>query len=283
MINTNNSNVIIPNFDPGVTSSTVYDLGAITGNLIVQESVGGNDQGDAYSFSVSQAGEYTFSLEGLNADVDLYILDAQGNQIDLSATDGIVDESITLDLAQGNYVIFVDPWDGNLTQYTLNISDGSAGTGISGVDPGDTPDTAANLGVFTGSDRIFEAGSIGGEDAVDLFKFSISSTQEFDAVLENLNGNADLYVLGENMQVLADSINSGTASESISGTIAAGDYFLGVVSYDGVETNYDLSITTDGGNTSGFSPVADSTLAVVSEDSHFVQQKPNLSSLIPLL
>ncbi len=120
----NNLSAILPQIDPGITTSDAYELGVLADNqnLLIQETVGGTDQADAYAFSVSAAGEYNFSLSNLTADADLFIYDENRYQIGASEIGSNSNEFLQLDLAQGDYYAVVESFDNQLTNYNLETN-----------------------------------------------------------------------------------------------------------------------------------------------------------------
>ena len=114
-------------------------------------------------------------------------------------------------------------------------------------DPGSTVDTLLSFGELD-NNTIAALETIGGQDFSDFYHFSISETNVFAATLNNLSANADLGLFDANGQLLASSEIAGTANEELAVMLEAGDYLLGVVSYDGVATNYDLGILADDGS-----------------------------------
>jgi hypothetical protein len=312
---------IVPTVDPGQDPSQAYDLGVLTDSLIVQESVGGNDIGDLYQFTVSTPGEYGFTLEGLSADADFGIIDSNGQVIASSATDGIVEEMFSETLDAGTYYLVVDSYDGAPTDYTLSLNsvNGSEPTApttptdptipteptapttptdptiptepttpttptdptipteptapttptdptiptepttpttptdptipteptapTTPTDPGDTLDTASDLGLFSGDSSITIQQTVGSSDFVDLYQFTVDQSNDLSITLDGLSGDVDLYLYDSNGELLAGSATDGTVAESFSGTIESGTYFLEVYSYDGIDTNYDLTLS----------------------------------------
>lgn len=133
-----------------------------------------------------------------------------------------------------------------LPRNTLITFDNTEGFTTAGVyeigDPGDTADTILSFGELD-DDTLIALESIGGEDAIDIFHFNISENQTFAAVLDNLAGDVDLALFDANGEFLAISENVGTEMESFAVDLTAGDHYLGMVSYDGVATDYNLGIT----------------------------------------
>ena len=119
------------------------------------------------------------------------------------------------------------------------------------VEPGDTPETAGDLGLFSGI-REFD-NFVGTADSDDYYRFTLSEVHEFDLDLFNLEQDAtvQLYLGEENLdgtfdlgQRIETSNNWSDAEESISRSLGAGTYFVRVYpSYNDVDTRYNLRLT----------------------------------------
>ena len=247
---TNKGQIIFPSIDPGYDTDSAYDLGTIEGSLTVEESIGGNDQNDGYQITINEAGKYTFNLEDLSANADLYLLDPNDERSDgsippfeRSELSGTQSEEIAVDLDVGTYYVGVVSADSNLTDYSLNISDDDIDPNPNN-DPGETFDTAKNMGYFGGMISISYSttGSVGNSDPIDFYEFTIGATRELDIGLDGLTANADLRVYDSSSQLLGASENYNSQAENLSGTLSAGTYYIEVFSDDGVETNYNLTL-----------------------------------------
>lgn len=242
-----NSGTLIPQIDPGITPQDAYELGLIGEDLLIQQGVGGTDEGDAYSFSVNTAGEYSFSLDSLTADADLFIYDGQGNLIDSSMLANDSSESLTLDLAQGDYYIYVESYDGVATDYSLLIdAPGTSTPNPPSQDAGDTIDTALEVGSLDAGFVATE--SIGGTDSLDYYQFSLGQSGIFTADLFDMSADADVRLVDDangngtvdQGEVMAWQWEIGSNSESIRSFLDAGDYILEVGSFGNETTNYSL-------------------------------------------
>ena len=109
-------------------------------------------------------------------------------------------------------------------------------------EPGETVDKALNIRVFDDGKRTY-TDEVGGSDDLDLYKFSTSRTNDFNFFLTDFGTDADLdlRLLDGNGELLAVSNSTGDA-EILTGDLSAGTYFLGVVPYNRVDSNYELSI-----------------------------------------
>jgi hypothetical protein len=111
------------------------------------------------------------------------------------------------------------------------------------IDPGETLDEALDLGIFDGSGTLNVPGEVGGSDPIDLYQFSISQNNNFNFTLDGMSADADLVLIDSNNVVLTASVNTDSNAEVLDVSLEAGTYFLGVASYDGYETSYDLSVS----------------------------------------
>ena len=263
--------VIAPPQDPGASLGEAFDLGAIDTTKIVAESVGqvgtAVDTMDLYKFTAGAAGEYTFNLDGLAANADLVLLDpdnvdADGALIALETSQetGTASEVISTELDAGEYYAAVISRDEVYTDYTLSftghgvvdrppVDDGGIiddGDLENGGDAGGTFDTSLDLGAFASGDTLQYSESIGGGDDIDAFGFSLAESAQFQATLDGLSADVDLYLFDETREQIGFSGNTETAAEGLGGVLDAGTYYLGVISYDGMETGYDLSFAIDG-------------------------------------
>jgi PA14 domain/Bacterial pre-peptidase C-terminal domain len=125
------------------------------------------------------------------------------------------------------------------------------------IEMDDTPLTAPNLGVLTGT-RTF-SNSLSPTDNYDYYRFSLNSTSQFNLLLNGLQADVDVEVgtIGSDgsLRYVANSSNSGTQAESISRTLAPGNYYVMVSPYNfRSSTNYNLSLSATNGTTSPTQP-----------------------------
>jgi len=228
------------------TLSTAYDIGTLNGDRSFVGYVGSDDTQDIYRFTLGTTSNFNLSLAGLSADADVYVIRDSNNNgildpgetIALSANVGTLPESINLQgLGAGNYFVEVRQFNGN-TNYTLNMT-ATPGLGQA-TESNNTLSTAYNVGTLTG-DRSF-VGYVGSDDTQDIYHFTLGTTSNFSLSLLGLSADADVYIFNSNRTVIGSSTNVGTTSESLSGTLAAGDYYIEVLQYSG-NTNYLLNFS----------------------------------------
>jgi hypothetical protein len=219
----------------GNTLSTARNItiGALATTF--RDWVGSTDTNDYYRFTLSNTSNLSLRLNGLFANADVQLLDANGVLIQASTNSGTAAESITRQVNAGTYFIRVFPASGTNTNYSLNLS----ATNVLPPDyAGNTIRTARNitLGASTSTFRDW----VGNGDSNDYYRFTLSNTSNFSLSLNGLSADADVQLLNSSGNFIQDSANTGTSAESISRRLNAGTYFIRVFQYSG-STSYNLN------------------------------------------
>lgn len=108
--------------DAGDTAATAINLRSIVGLSTIRASIGGTDSADRYRFSVASKGNVNVLLNGLVADADLQLLNANGQVIRQSTRDGRTAEKLSLSLDKGTYYLrVVQATKASATSYVLKI------------------------------------------------------------------------------------------------------------------------------------------------------------------
>lgn len=126
------SNASYASADSNNTMSTATAWAPLNGWFAHGESIGNSDTDDYFSFSLSSASNLSMVMSGLNADVDIRLLDANGNQIAISNNSGThgvggnackisISEAFDVSLNAGSYYFKVSSYDGGATDYTMNF------------------------------------------------------------------------------------------------------------------------------------------------------------------
>lgn len=105
----------------GESFSTALDLGSLDGSSSLQEYVGPEDAADYFRFQVDLNAEFSASLTELQDDVDLYLLDEQGQILEYSTRAGSSSEAVTANLQAGTYYLVTVPWGDAESTYTLSL------------------------------------------------------------------------------------------------------------------------------------------------------------------
>jgi len=227
----------------GNTQATGRNLGVLNGSATLSEFVNSADANDFYRFSLSRTSNFSLSLNGLTADADVQLLNNAGQVIASSILGGANAESITRNLAAGNYAVRVYSVGTASTNYNLNLSSSLTPT----VDTaGNSRTNARNIGSVTGDGFTFRD-AVSSVDRNDFYSLSINPNSSLSVQLNGLTADADLEVLDSNGQIVAFSRAGGANAESIN--ISADtirqrgtNYFVRVNQFSG-NTNYNLSVS----------------------------------------
>ena len=131
----------------------------------------------------------------------------------------------------GTYYIAAGAWGDYLGTYELEVWDTSAD---------DTRGGARELGDITGLDGArFPRNRLDGDgDRVDYYRFTLSETKTVSLGLRRQDADADLYLEDAAGRALASSVETGTSSERVDATLAAGTYYVRVESRDTGANDY---------------------------------------------
>lgn len=96
--------------DPGNSLGTALNLGSPTISITgFNDFVGSSDTNDYYRFSLNESRINSVAISGLSADLDLSLLDTNGNVIQSSSSEGTTGDSVTsFGLNPGTYFIQVN-------------------------------------------------------------------------------------------------------------------------------------------------------------------------------
>ena len=221
---------------------TVSAYTAKTGNLTSK-----TDTKDFYKFVVP-VGSKNFGVKAgsLGKNADLYLYNSSKSQIASSKNSGTTSEVIIKTLTPGTYYAEVRAKDTNsaTTSYSLKLMSDAAGNDKA---------AARDTGVINngGANKLFSdyAGSL---DLNDYYKFDTGGGK-ISIDLTSLSGDADVALVDYSGITIANSTNSGSASENIVKDLSAGSYYIRVYPFSAsVDTKYNLSFkstASDTGNT----------------------------------
>jgi Ca2+-binding RTX toxin-like protein len=223
----------------GNSRDEANSLGILNGqSRTLNDYIGAEDTNDYYRFQVSGNDWVDLQLEPetTDADVDLTLLDRNGNQITTASSDS---NSIRSAIASGTYFARVS-YAGSNTNYELNLE----GEPIDD-NAGNTQENARSLNILSSS-RTFQD-FVGNFDTDDYYRFEILQNSDFAASIDQLSADADIELLKRqedgSTQEIADSINPNNQPDSIElNDLEAGTYFLRVYQFEG-NTDYNLEIS----------------------------------------
>ncbi|MCW5316351.1 pre-peptidase [Nostoc sp. KVJ3] len=235
--------------DPGSTTATALDTATyIGGSLtttasIFQNSLSSSDTLDIYKFTVSSSSIVTLGLDGLSNDADLNLLNSSGTSIYNSTNSGTTPESIRGNIAAGTYYAQVSGT--TITNYNLSLS---SETILQSNRSDNSLATAFDIGTVSNSNNYNTSDFVGNIGAVvdgqDYYKFQLNSNGNLTINLNGLGSNANLYLVTSSGSIVASSLQSGNASESISANLYQGTaYYIRVNQASSGFTNYNLQIS----------------------------------------
>lgn len=160
----------------------------------------------------------------------------------------------------------IDPVDPSLvtTQPTNTDPIDSDSTDAISVDGGESFD----LGIFDADVSGYITEDLTSRSPFDVYQFTVEQSNDFSFTLDYLSADADLYIYDENYELIGASENYDLEAEALEGNLTEGTYFLGVVSFDNVATDYDLTISS--GEFAFSSVGADSSADLVSQESSLI-------------
>jgi hypothetical protein len=220
----------------GNTLATARDITIGETPSTYSDFVGSTDTNDYYRFSLGTSSNFSLNLTGLSADADVSLLDSNGNEITSSINGSNISESITGQLNAGTYYVWVYPYSGS-TNYDLSLAAASV---VIPDNAGNTLATARDITI--GATPSTYSDFVGFTDTNDYYRFSLGTSSNFSLSLTGLSADADVSLLDSNGSVIARSTNGSNISESITGQLNAGTYFVRVYPYSG-STNYNLTLS----------------------------------------
>ena len=253
--------------DAGDSMSAAATISAGTGTGYFDNT----DADDYYKIAVSSGQSVTVSITPASgSDFDLYLYDTSQISVDSSSLGaGQTDTVESFANASGYFYVDVRKWTGT-GSYTMAVT--VTGTGSTtqndmstGADAGNTISAATAISAGSGT------GSLSSSDATDVYKVSVTSGQTVSVSLTPPTGaNFDLMLYDTTQAEADSSVQSGSVTETVSGTATASGYFYIYVywyqtdvfgSYSltatvtttstGGTTQNDMSTGADAGNTIG--------------------------------
>ena len=135
----------------GADPDTAIDLGALTpanGSSTVAGSLSAADEADHYVFTLASAGRIALTLSGLVQEADLFLDDADGDEVFSSTNSGTTSESINELLAAGTWHVRVEARAAGDNDYVL-------GYGVTALAQGESLSTDAALTALSLTDVDF--------------------------------------------------------------------------------------------------------------------------------
>jgi Ca2+-binding RTX toxin-like protein len=246
---------------PGSTLGTAQNIGTLT-TFGINEALGTTSPIDFYKFSLTSTNSISLLLDGANQNylyAEIYLDKNNNGLIDsgelLIASDadyfGTDTGNLNIDLGAGTYFVAVQRSSTAINSgYSLNLVATATPPSIP-TNPGNTLGTAYVVGNLTGIRSFTEF--VGNVDPLDLYKFSLTSTNDIQVLLSGVDqsylnpviyqdkNNNGLIDTGE--QLYADYAGP-THNGLINTTLGAGTYYVSVEQNStNINSNYTLQLS----------------------------------------
>lgn len=244
----------------GNTVDTALNLGSLANSpASYSGSVGGTDKNDYFRFTLNDSRNVSINLSGLAGDLDVTLLDGQGNPLADSKGQPLVDPTKTtvspltaphatgttseainfFSLKAGSYTIRVYQGETNASSdYNLSVN------ALPVQDPGISTTAAYSLGDVNSPVKNVIFGSVGGNDTDDYYQLNLTKNGLFSMKLVPLSTeNADLFLLDSKGIAMMSSVKPGNTPDSKSNiNLAAGTYYVRVQGFIN-PTDYQLALS----------------------------------------
>ncbi|MEH2247171.1 calcium-binding protein [Nostoc sp.] len=243
---------------PGTTFTTAQNIGILK-YFNYNDAIANASPLDYYKFSLTSTNNITLLLNGVTQNylyAKIYYdknnngLIESGEQLDSEIAGSSQNAQLTTTLGAGNYYVEISQYYNNVTSnYSLQLAATSAPASIAS-NPGNTLDTAYNIGNLTGNKTFTEF--VGSVDPLDYYKFSLTSTNNITLLLNGVTQNylyAKIYYdknnngLIETGDELYSEIAGSGSNAQITKTLGAGNYYVEISQYyNNVNSNYSLQL-----------------------------------------
>ena len=216
-------------FEPNETQATAA---AISSGVANSAAISTSTDVDYFKITTTATSNIAYSLAGPSGvDYDLYVYNSSGTQLGSSETSTATESVSLTNQAAGTYYIKVAGYNGanSATCYTITAT---ATTATGCQSSYDNVSNGTTSGAATIPFNTDVTGLISPSADVDNYKFVITTAGTITVTLKTLPADYDLKLLNSAGTQVAISQKSGTTSESISYTAAAGTYYAQVYGYN---------------------------------------------------
>jgi hypothetical protein len=206
---------------------------------------GKRERNDYYQFTIEEESDFNLTLDNLEDNANVQILDSDGSVLFRSNKPDNQSETIDTDLEPGTYFVRVLQQGRSQTDYRLSLSadpitatdDKAPGTDLGILDPlGESIEVSDEIGFTRGDQR----------DENDYFSFSLEENSDISLKLDQLRQDANVEILdGDGETVLWQSMQKGKKEETINAILNQGDYVVRVFPQGSARTKYRLELSAD--------------------------------------
>ncbi|MEQ8785303.1 MAG: CARDB domain-containing protein [Pirellulaceae bacterium] len=241
-----------PTADPGDTPATAYDVGLLSpgSETSLRQGIGLTDDADFYRFELDAPARLRAWTDLVREFAYLHVVaDLNGNgEWDsgetLESDTGTGNNAVVEELGPGTYFIAVtrqqsDDWN---SSYRLTLrTEAIEAAPVS--DPGESPDTAYNVGVLPPGGEASFRQLVGATDTADLYRIDLDVPTRLRAWTDLVNEYAYLYIVadlnGNGEWDSGETLESdtGAGGNFVTEDLAAGTYYVAVAPPVGGEYN----------------------------------------------
>ncbi len=219
------------------------------------------DPVDFYRLTVNTPLNSGIALQNLTGDLDVAVLDNNGNLIARGNNLGASNEAFQASFSTpGEYFINVfQTSPGIASDYELGLFPASANVNTTD-NSNNNPNTPTFLGTLVPEVPISRLATINDFDPVDYYRVTVNTPLTAGVALQNLSGNLDVAVLDSNGNLIARGDNLGTSNEAFQVAFSTpGEYLIDVFqTAPGISSNYELALFP----TSTISPPSPPTISI---------------------
>jgi hypothetical protein len=226
--------VVLP--EPGNIQAAARDLGSLATALNAADQVGGSDPRDFYRFTLADEASILLRLSNLSSAATVRLLNTRGGVISTSAATSPQESELYQVCKAGTYYAVIYPNISTAsTSYTFTAARAVKPVPFDGA--GNTFSKSRYIGEL--DTPVAFQDTVDENDHADFYAFDVNSSVLVDITLDGLGNDADLYLYDLDHNSIDLSVNTGTKSERISGTLSGNTYFVKVVGFE--PTNYTLT------------------------------------------
>ncbi|MDJ0517841.1 MAG: hypothetical protein QNJ74_16850 [Trichodesmium sp. MO_231.B1] len=205
------------------------------------------DDVDFYRLTVNTPLNSGIALQNLTGDLDVAVLDNNGNLIASGNNLGASNEAFQATFSiPGEYFINVfQTSPGIASNYELGLFPSPITNPVNPIDnSNDNPNTATPLGTLVPEVPISRLATINDFDTVDFYRVTVNQPLTAGIALQNITGDLDVAVLDSNGNLIARGNNLGASNEAFQAAFfTPGEYLINVFqNAPGIASNYELAL-----------------------------------------
>jgi hypothetical protein len=214
----------------------------------LSDSIGFFDKNDFYRVRLTKRSILNIKLADLSDRADLRVYNGANVIVGESRRGGASNEYLSLDLASGWYYVRVFDRGGIGSTYSLRVAADALPVASTpppatpSTDPGNDFGTAKPLGTLRAARPIDLVNSVAPADRNDFFVLTTTASGKLTLSLAGLAANADLRLFDGSRRLVFESVRPGASTEAIERVVAAGTYYVQVLSRTQTPTNYALRV-----------------------------------------